>query len=82
MSQHLSVNAQDVLCLLRESDIPYTLNDLSTEVIHHYGRNVVFHSCLQKEMTLQELLDQWVATGLVVMENEFITAIVERCHNA
>ncbi len=82
MSSDVSVHAHEVLAMLNNSDIPYTLNDLSSEVIRNVGKDAVFHTCSQQGLTLPALLEFFISKGKVVQEGEFIMTNPKRiCHH-
>ncbi|WP_159064899.1 YecH family metal-binding protein [Thaumasiovibrio subtropicus] len=81
MNSVVSVHAHEVLALLKESDIPYTMNDLTSEVVRNLGSNVVFHTCSQQDLSLSALMEFLLAKGKVVREGEFIKVNPKRICN-
>ncbi|WP_413113085.1 YecH family metal-binding protein [Thaumasiovibrio sp. DFM-14] len=73
MTESVSVHAHAVLAMLSESDIPYTVADFTDEVVRNMGKEVVFHTCKQQDLSLAELLSFLISRGKVVQDGEFIT---------
>ncbi len=75
-------HAHDILNLLIESDTPYTLATLKTEVADKFGADATFYTCKLKDLSIEQLLQFFVEKNKVTINDDIVTAnIANMCHH-
>ena len=75
-------HARDILNLLIESQQPYTIETLKEKIANSYGTDQTFYTCKLKDLTIEQLLEFFVAKNKVTVTDDIVTTnIANMCHH-
>ncbi len=75
-------HAHDILNLLIESQQSYTIETLKKEIANSYGADATFYTCKLKDLTIEQLLEFFVAKNKVTIADGIVkTNIANMCHH-
>ena len=75
-------HAHDILNLLIESQQLYTIETLKVKIANSYGADATFYTCKLKDLTIEQLLEFFVAKNKVTITDGIVTTnIANMCHH-
>ena len=75
-------HALDILILLIKSQQPFTIETLKEAIAKNYGAGATFYTCKLKDLTIEQLLEFFVAKNKVTITDGIVKAnIANMCHH-
>lgn len=75
-----SVHGHNVLNLIKEQEVSLSKEALLTAISAEFGKEARYHTCSARELTAEELVDQFIGKGKLIETGEGIQYKGCHCH--